>query len=57
MKNIYDGCSNKDNEWGKAIFEYNSSYPDMLPILDIGVIGTENTNEYFGLKLGPVCFT
>lgn len=57
MKNIFDGCSNIDGDWGKAVFEYTSSNSEMLPILDIGVVGTVNKNEYFGLKLGAVCFS
>ena len=55
LTNIYDGCT-KDGQWGKSIFEYKSSNANMLPIADVGVLGTQHKNEYFGIKLGAVCF-
>jgi len=53
---IKDECNNFDGVWRNAVFEYSTANLDKLPIRDIAVAGSANTDERFSLELGSVCF-
>jgi len=53
---LVDGCSKKNNKWGKTIIEYRTNKPSRLPILDIAPLDIGGADQEFGLHIGPVCF-
>jgi len=54
---LKDDCYIKDDKIRHAVFQYTSSRPDNLPISDIAVFDVADSNEAFGLEIGPVCFS
>jgi hypothetical protein len=56
MEVIKDDCYMKDGEWRSAVFEIDSSAMDKLPLRDVAVSGGENTDEFYSVEVGSVCF-
>jgi hypothetical protein len=56
FKVVSDGCSVKDGEWHKTLFNMRPRDLDHLPIIDVGVYDVDNEKEEFELDVGPVCF-
>jgi len=57
LKVLKDECSKKDNKWHKTVFEFTSKITDRLPIADVAVFDVADSNEEFGIELGPICFS
>lgn len=53
---VQDGCSRKNNEWGKTVIEYRTNKPSRLPFLDIAPLDIGGANQQLGFDVGPVCF-
>lgn len=41
---------------GKTVFEYRTQKVARLPIIDIAPVDIGNTDQEFGIEIGPVCF-
>jgi len=54
---IADECHIKDGETRQAVFEYSTSRPDNLPVMDVAVLDVAGDDQSFGLQIGPVCFS
>lgn len=47
----------KNNQWGKTVFEVDTRQTMMLPIKDIALQDIGEENQKFGFEIGEVCFS
>uniref|UniRef100_A0A0L8HVP8 Fibrillar collagen NC1 domain-containing protein n=2 Tax=Octopus bimaculoides TaxID=37653 RepID=A0A0L8HVP8_OCTBM len=52
-----DNCQQKNNQWGKTVFEIDTRQTKMLPVKDIALQDVGEENQKFGLEIGEVCFS
>lgn len=48
---------NKNDMWGKTVFEIKTKKTNRLPIMDIGITDIGDDNQSFKVELGRVCFS
>ncbi|MEJ1271139.1 collagen type V alpha 2 [Cricetulus griseus] len=53
---LQDTCSKRNGNVGKTIFEYRTQNVARLPIIDLAPVDIGNTDQEFGIEIGPVCF-
>jgi len=52
-----DDCMYRQNKWDKTVFEFKTSRTRRLPVVDIAPFDIGDTNQGFGLEIGPVCYS
>merc|ERR1719378_1257677 len=53
---IRDDCHIKDGKERQTVFHYTSFRSKHLPIIDVAIYDVADSDEAFGLEIGPVCF-
>jgi len=54
---VEDNCWMNDGSWQQTVVDYTTLDLKKLPLRDVGVRGSGNTDESFSLTLGSVCFS
>lgn len=52
-----DGCKNRKRDWSKTVFEFQMDKTTRLPIEDFAPADIGDSDQAFGLEIGPVCFS
>jgi len=53
---VKDDCYMKDGTWRQAVVEVDTKRCDSLPIANVAVKDIYDTNQEFGIDIGPICF-
>merc|ERR1712142_151888 len=56
MEVLKDDCHMKDNTWRETVFELDTSSLDKVPIRDMAVSGADESDEFYSVEMGSVCF-
>ncbi|XP_033625444.1 uncharacterized protein LOC117288629 isoform X2 [Asterias rubens] len=52
-----DGCQEHDDVWRKTTIVYTTKKTERLPLVDVAMSDIGESNQQFGMTIGPVCFS
>lgn len=52
-----DECREHDDVWRKTTVVYTTKKTERLPLVDVAVMDVGESNQQFGINVGPVCFS